>query len=209
MDLAPLGGVQDDDLPSYTWDDSYARVLSQNPELSAAQTRVARARLAIARARRENVPNVEVMASVSHMYQTGDDVAGVQVGIPLPICNRNQGNILTAEAELIAAQNDARRIELDLQDKLATAYRRYADAQQQVQRYRERILPRARQSWNLVGEGYRHGQVDFLVLLTSQRTYIRVNLMYIEALAELRRAATLIDGMLLSGSLQNEPRDNE
>jgi cobalt-zinc-cadmium efflux system outer membrane protein len=181
MELAPLGGILDDDLPSYTWDDSYARVLSQNPELA-----------------------VEVMASASHMDQTGDDVAGVQIGIPLPICNRNQGNILAAEAELIAAQNNARRIELELQDRLATAYRRYANALEQVERYREQILPRAEQSWDLVGRGYREGQVDFLVLLTSQRTYIRVNLMYVEALAELRDAATLIDGMLLSDSLQGE-----
>jgi outer membrane protein, heavy metal efflux system len=202
MQLPPLSGDLEDDIPSYAWEDSYARILSQNPELAAAQMRVERARLSIERARRENVPNVEVMASVSHMDQTGDDVAGVQIGIPLPICNRNQGNILTADAELMAAQNDSRRIELELQDRLATAYRRYADAREQVQRYREQILPRAQQSWDLVGEGYRQGQVDFLALLTSQRTYIRVNLMYVGALAELRRAVTLIDGMLLSDSLQ-------
>ncbi len=138
------------------------------------------------------------------MYQTDDDVAGVQVGIPLPICNRNQGNILTADAELIAAQNESRRIELELQDRLATAYRGYANAREQVERYRAQILPRAQQSWDLVGRGYREGQVDFLVLLTSQRTYTRVNLMFVEALAELRQAETLIDGMLLSDSLQME-----
>jgi outer membrane protein, heavy metal efflux system len=200
--LAPLSGSLEDEIPNYGWDETYARILSQNPTLAAAQMRIERARLALQRARRENVPNVEVMASVGHMYQTGDDVAGVQVGIPLPICNRNQGNILTADAELIAAQNDSRRIELELQDRLATAYRRYANAREQVERYRAQILPRAQQSWDLVARGYREGQVDFLVLLTSQRTYTRVNLMFVEALAELRQAVTLIDGMLLSDSLQ-------
>jgi cobalt-zinc-cadmium efflux system outer membrane protein len=204
LELASLSGNLEDDIPNYGWDDTYARILAQNPTLAAAQMRVERARLVLERARRENVPNVEVMASVSHMYQTDDDVAGVQVGIPLPICNRNQGNILSADAELIAAQNDSRRIELELQDRLATAYRRYANAREQVERYRTQILPRAQQSWDLVGRGYREGQVDFLVLLTSQRTYTRVNLMFVEALAELRQAETLIDGMLLSDSLQME-----
>jgi cobalt-zinc-cadmium efflux system outer membrane protein len=204
LELAPLGGNLEEDIPIYGWEETYARVLAQNPTLAAAQMRVERARLALARARRENVPNVEVMASVGRRYQTDDGVAGVQVGIPLPICNRNQGNILTADAELIAAQNDSRRIELQLQDRLATAYRRYADAREQVERYRAQILPRAQQAWDLVGRGYREGQVDFLVLLTSQRTYTRVNLMYVEALAELRQAVTLIDGMLLSDSLQTE-----
>jgi cobalt-zinc-cadmium efflux system outer membrane protein len=204
LDLSSLSGNLEDDVPSYSWEESYSMVVSQNPRLAAAQARVARARFALERARRQNVPNVEVMASVSHMDQTGDDVAGVQVGIPLPICDRNQGNILTAEAELIAAQNDSRRIELALQDQLAMAYRRYVDAQQQVQRYRDEIRPRAQKSWDFVEQGFREQQVGSLALLTSQRTYTRVNLMYVEALAELRRAVTLIEGMLLSDSLKDE-----
>ena len=204
LDVSSLSGDLEDNIPSYSWDESHSLVLSQNPRLAAAQARVARARIALCRARRENVPNVEVMASVGHMDQTGDDVAGVQIGIPLPICNRNQGNILSAEAELIAAQNDSRRIELELQDQLAMAYRRYVNAQQQVKRYRDEIRPRAQKSWDFVRQGFSQGQVGTLDLLISQRTYARVNLMFVEALAELRRAVTLIEGMLLSDSLQEE-----
>jgi outer membrane protein TolC len=111
---------------------------------------------------------------------------------------------MAAQAELTAAANDLRRIELDLQDRLAMAYRRYANARQQVDRYRNEILPRADRSIELLGEGYRAGQADFLPLLTSQRTYIRVNLAYVDALLELRQAATLIEGQLLSDSLQAE-----
>ena len=202
--MTQLAGNLNDALGEYGWEATYARLMSQSPELSAAEARVQRARLAILRARRENVPNVEVMASASHMTQNGDDVAGVQVGIPLPICNRNQGNILAAEAELVAAQNNSRRLELQLQERLAAAYRRYADARQQVERYQQEILPRAQEALELVGRGYREGQVDFISLLTTQRTYIRSNLAYIEALAELRQATTLIDGMVLSDSLQAE-----
>jgi cobalt-zinc-cadmium efflux system outer membrane protein len=204
LNLSSLSGNLEDDIQALSWEESVSLVMSQNPQLAAAQMRVARARLALERARRENVPNVEVMASVSHMDQTGDDVAGVQIGIPLPICNRNQGNILTAEAELIAALNDSRRIELVLQDQLAIAYRRYVDAQQQVTRYRDEIRPRAQKSWDFVQQGFANQQVGSLELLISQRTYTRVNLMYVDALAELRRAVTLIEGMLLSDSLQEE-----
>ena len=198
----PLSGSLDDDIPIYTWEETYARVLVENPDLAASQARVRRSRLAIERARRENVPNVEVMASVSHMHQSDEDVAGIQIGIPIPICNRNQGNIFEAESNLVAAENNIRRLELDLQDRLAMAFRRYANARQQVERYQQQILPRAQQSLDLVGAGYREGQVDFLALLTSQRTYIRVNLAYVAALAELRQASTVIEGQLLTESLQ-------
>jgi outer membrane protein, heavy metal efflux system len=198
-----IAGSLDDEIPSYTWDEAYTRVLAENPALAAASARARKARLAIERARRENIPNVQVMASVSHMFQTDDDVAGVQVGIPIPVCNQNQGNILAAEAELIAAENGVRRLELELQDRLAIAFRRYATARQQTERYRQEILPRAQSSLDLVGTGYREGQVDFQTLLTSQRTYIRVNLAYIAALAELRQAVTVIEGQLLTDSFQS------
>jgi cobalt-zinc-cadmium efflux system outer membrane protein len=204
MAPSPLVGSLDDELPAYEWEEVYTAVIGQHPQLAAAVARIGRARIAIARARKENVPDVSVMTMVTHMNQTGDDVVGVQAGIPIPVLNQNQGNILAAQAELTAAANDLRRIELDLQDRLAMAYRRYANARQQVDRYRNEILPRADKSIELLAEGYRAGQADFLALLTSQRTYIRVNIAYVEALLELRQAATLIEGQLLSDSLQAE-----
>ena len=204
LDLSSLSGNLEDDIPSYSWDESYARVLSQNPRLAAAQMRSERARLALERARRENVPNVEVMASVSHMDQTGDDVAGVQVGIPLPICNRNQGNILTAEAELIAAQNDSRRIELELQDQLAMAYRalrRRPAAGEALSRRNPAAcaeivgLCRSRDS---VGAGRLTGAADQPANVCSGQSDV------CRGVGRAAPAVTLIEGMLLSDSLQEE-----
>jgi outer membrane protein, heavy metal efflux system len=202
LHVAPLAGTLENDMPSLDWEASYARLLAASPELGAAMARIERAQLAISRARRESIPDIDLMVSVHHMNTSGDDVVGVQAGIPVPVLNRNQGNIRAAEAEWIAARNEARRVELSLQDGLAMAFRRYADARQQAERYRGEILPRAERSLELVSRGYREGQSDYLTLLTSQRTYIRANLAYIEALAELWQAATLIEGQLLSGSLQ-------
>jgi outer membrane protein, heavy metal efflux system len=204
LEPRPLAGELDAEIPDYTWEDSYARAVALNPELSAAEARVRRARIAIERERQQNVPNIDVMLSALHKNTNHDDVAGVQVGFPLPILDRNQGNIFAAEAELIEAQNNVRRLELDLQDRLAMALRRYANARQQADRYKQEILPRAKQSLDLVTRGYASGQVDFLTQLTSQRTYIRVNLAYLGTLDELWQAATLIDGQLLSGSLQGD-----
>jgi len=143
------------------------------------------------------------------MNQSDSDAATVRVGVPLPVFNRNQGNRLQADAELIAAQNEAGRIELDLRDRLAMAFRRYATARQQVERYRKEILPRAQQSIDVVRRGYEAGQINFLSLLTSQRTYIRANLMYVDTLNDMWQAATLIEGQLLSDSLQGESAGRE
>ncbi|MCL4202634.1 MAG: TolC family protein [Pirellulaceae bacterium] len=73
-------------------------------------------------------------ASVLHNNSSGDDVAGVQVSLPLPLFNRNQGNIVAANFRLVAAQQNTERIRLDFQNRLAAVYRRYANARQQVEK---------------------------------------------------------------------------
>ena len=201
LPMDPLDGQLDGNIPQLEWEDCLAGVLDRNPDLSAARMRVERARLAIRRARKENVPDVDLSVSIRHMAPTDSDVANVQAGIPLPLFDRNQGNIMSACSELVATSNEVRRIELDLQDRLAVAFRRYVNSRQQVDRYTDRILGWSKRSLDLVTEGYRTGQVDYITLVNSQRTYIRVHLSYIDSLRELRQAATMIAGQLLIESL--------
>jgi cobalt-zinc-cadmium efflux system outer membrane protein len=180
-------------------------VLNCHPELIEARAQVERARLAILRAKREPIPDVDVWISVRHHNVTRDDVANVQAGIPIPVFNRNQGNLRAAEAEWIVARNEFRHIELDLLDRLAVAYRRHANARRQVDRYATRMIPRAARSLKLVTNGYELGQVEYLTLLTAQRTYLHVNLSYLDSLRELRASTTLIEAQLLGESLATRP----
>ena len=205
MQMSPVTGELNADMPSFDWDTCYATVLGGNPALQAARTRVDRARIVISRAKREPIPNIDLSVSHRHHNVTNDNVTNVQVGIPIPIFNRNQGNIRSAEAEWVAACNEVKRIELELQDRLAVAYRRYANARQQADRYSKRMVPRAKKSLRLVTDGYESGQIKYLPLLTAQQTYLQVNLSYLDSLQELRAAASMIDGQLLSESLTKRP----
>lgn len=207
MQTTPLAGQLDADLPTYVWDECYAMVLGGHPELNAARARVDRACIAIHRARKEPIPNIDLYVSMRHNNITGSDNANVQLGIPIPIFNKNQGNIRSAEAEWIAANKEVERIELDLQDRLAVVYRRYANARQQVDRYSKRMVPRANSSLNLVTDGYEKGQVKYLTLLTAQQTYLQVNLSYLDSLRELWASSAMIEGQLLTGSLRVESRE--
>jgi len=201
MGLSSLSGELDGHQKPLDWNESYEMVFGNNPELNAARAHVDRASIGIVRASREPIPNIDLSVSVRHHNVTHDDVANVQVGFPIPIFDKNQGNIRSAEAEWLAANNEVRRIELDLQDRLAVAYRRYANARQQADRYRQRMIPKARKSLELVTRGYEMGQVKYLTLLTAQQTHLQVNLAYLDSLQEFRASAAVINGQLLSGSL--------
>jgi len=206
MQMTPLAGELAGELSTIAWEECYRMVLGCNPELNAANTRMERASIAIQRARREPLPNVDLAVSVRHHNVTQSDVANVQVGVPIPIFNRNQGNIRSAEAAWMAAKNEVKRIELDLHDRLAVAYRRYANAAQQADRYSQRMVPRAKKSLELVTSGYARGQVKYLTLLTAQETYLQVSLAHLDSLRELRASFAVIEGQLLSGSLTQSPK---
>ncbi len=205
MVAAPLSGQLGSNPPELDWETCYAKILGGNPELDAARARIERESSAIRRAELELIPNLDFFLSLRHHNVTSDDVANVQVGIPIPLFDRNRGNIQSAKARWIAAMNEVERIELDLQDRLAVAFRRYANALQQTDRHRLRIVPRAKRSLELVTVGYDAGQVDYQTMLAAQRTHLQVSLSQLDSLGELWKASTLIEGQLLKNSLGRSP----
>ena len=189
-----------------SWEQSLARLLATSPEVAAAASALERARWTTMRARAEPIPNLRVQLGVMQDNGIDGKTDGiVQVLMPLPIFNRNTGAIRQAESEVVAAERAVQQLELDLQNRLAPVYERYASAAARVRRYRELILPYAQESLDLVRRRYEGGEFPFLNLLNAQRTYFETNLQYLESLRELRSASVEIEGLLLRGSLSAAP----
>jgi cobalt-zinc-cadmium efflux system outer membrane protein len=187
--------------------DALTQLRSQSPELATAMSEISRARAVLDRAQVEPIPNVIVQGLVNAVDNgvSGKPDAGITVTVPLPVFNRNQGAILKARHEVVAAERAVQQIELGLQSRLAPVFERYANARYHVQRYREAILPAAQESLDLTRKLYEGGEATFLSLLTSQRTFSQTNLNYLESLRELRIAEAEIDGFLLRDSLDVVP----
>lgn len=185
------------------WNEQLVRVTSTSPEMSAAMAEFSRAQVALQRARVEPVPDVTTQFVAQYDNATGDAIAGVQVGIPIPIWNKNQGGIRQAEAEITQARRNMDRIELDLKERLSIAYQEFSTARSQAQTYSTEILPKAQETFELVQRGYRLSELGYLDLLSAQRTYSQTNLAYLESLSTLWRSWADIEGLLLSNSLSS------
>jgi cobalt-zinc-cadmium efflux system outer membrane protein len=196
-----LVGNLDRESPAWSWHEMLAALMTNSPELAAAEVNVVRAERGLERARQEIKPDYDVMVSLRHHNVTADEIANIQVGFPIPYLDRNQGNIQSARADLVIAQHAVRQLQLRLHDRLSTVYRQYRDAYQQAMRYRSETVPRAERSMALSREGYKHGQLDYLNLLTAQRSYFQVKLSHLKSLGQLHRTMVLLEGQLLSGSL--------
>jgi len=202
MQPVELDGQAEELVCERSWDEALQHLLNASPQLGAAYAEVERAHWALRRALVENVPNVQLQLGAAYDYESRDPIGSVQVGFPIPVFNKNQGRIRQARHQVVAAEANYQRLELSLQQRLAQVYEQFENARQQVERFREEILPAAEESLELVRLGYDNGELDFLALLNAQQTYAESQLQYIGAQRELRRTSIQIDGMLLSGSLR-------
>jgi cobalt-zinc-cadmium efflux system outer membrane protein len=201
MEPRRLAGNPEQAVMDLDWHGTLERVLSRSPEVALAAAELERARRALVRACAEVRPDVDVMAAVQENNISHDTMAGVQIGMPLPILNRNQGGIRQARAEIAAASRNLERVRLDLRHRLASVFQNYAAARFEVERYSREILPKAQHTLDLVSRSYGLGETGYLDMLAAQRTYFQTNVAFIAALRELWRATLRIDGLLLDNSL--------
>jgi outer membrane protein, heavy metal efflux system len=197
MPVSRLAGDLDLPLPAYDLDRVRVYVLGIHPELRSAQVGVERARLVLRRAEVEPVPNVTVGAGYTYEGQTRSNDWEIGVSVPVPLWNKNQGNILAARAQVSEAISQVGRVQNDLVNRLATAFSTYAAARKRAERYKTAILPKAQRTYQLSLRAYQGGQFEYLRVLQAQRAVAEANLELVRSLGEMWRAASEIAGLML------------
>ena len=183
----------------------YCELIAASPQLQAARARVDRARTNIGRQSIQAIPNLTAQLGAGHDDATNDAYVNVQLGLPVPIHNKNQGNQQAAQAELCRALQEVQRLELATRAQLQQVMRDYRVSRVTIERYEGTILPKAKETLELSEQAYAVGEFDFLRVLTVRRAFFETNLKYVESLANAAKAAARIDGMLLTGGLNDVP----
>ena len=197
LTIGILYGDLSAELPRLDIEGLQAGVIASNAQVGIAGLEVQQARILYDRAVVEPSPTFNVMGG--YQYQVSPDVHSqgiAQVTMSVPLWDRNQGNIRSAQANLARAHADARRVEVTLAGQAAAALARYRSAVQLVERYTTSILPKSRESLQLTQQLYQRQQIDFLRLLQAQRTLNEVNLGYIDAQEARWTAAAEIANLL-------------
>lgn len=173
------------------------RLKHESPELAELQFDVEQARVAVERASAGRIPNISALAGVQRDNSTQDTIANVQISIPLPVFDRNQGAIAQACGQLSAAQAALQARELALDQQLLLAMRDYRTARERVTKYASKVLPAARETLDMISTGYQQGQLDYVQVLTVQQTYAAKNLSYLQDLETAWKEWAEIDGLLV------------
>lgn len=215
LTATPMEGDLEDDAPPFDWDMTLAHLLESSPEVQIARAETTRSQFAVHRERVEPIPNLNLRAGTQYNFESRNQQALVEVGVRLPIWNRNQGNICAAQAELGRALAEVPRVELKLQERLARAFARYRAAQAVVVGFRGReledgtrdpgTLDDAEQTYSLYRDAFGKRRAAYPQVLIAQRDYFQSRVEYVEALAELRRIEVAIRGLLLVDGLEEPP----
>ena len=196
-------------------------LVRQSPDIRVAQAGVERARAVLTRAHAERIPDLFVRGGLGYNYERFEPVVPnvpgprkgfegrLEVGVNVPIFNRNQGGIAAAEAELAIAERDLDRLQLVLRSRFASSFREYRNAQQMVERYRTHVVPRAREAYRTYLTNFRQMAAAYPQVLIAQRTLFQVEVEYARALVQLRQAAVGLRGFLLEGGLDPLSRPGE
>ncbi len=204
-ELAParLIGTLPDNAVRLDWNQTLSQVVAGSPEYSTAQAAVNQARAELDRQLVQPIPNVAYQFGAGVDNGTNSGMMNVQIGIPVPIHNKNQGNISAARAEYCRAVMELQRIEYAIQARLALVSGNYDSAAAAVSTYSDQILPSAGESLELAELAYKAGETSFLQVLVARQTYFDTQLKFIESQSRLAQAAAQVDGFVLSGGLDS------
>jgi cobalt-zinc-cadmium efflux system outer membrane protein len=191
------------------FDMALAHLLEASPEVLAARAEVARNQVGLRREQVEPIPNLQVHLANGYDFETRNDTSSVQLGVRLPIFDRNQGNIRAAQARLAYAAAEVQRVELSLRQRLSRQYARYRTALAAAEVYRENNLPDAREAYETYRESFGKGRAAWPQVLVAQRTYFQISVDYVQALEDLRRAEVAILGLLLVDGADEPPASGE
>jgi len=202
---APLSGSVDAPVPLVRYDAALVRVLNEHTDVLTALNNIRQARVNVELAYANRIPDISTHVAVQKDYTAPPFGAAVNVavGIPLPIWDRNQGNIEQAEAQLASAVEGPHATRDDLTNRLADAFERYDDNRTLVEYYNKHILPDQVQAFRGIRQRYEiePDAVAFSDIVNAQQTLATSVSAYVTTLGSLWTAVVDLAALLEADDL--------
>jgi len=162
-------------------DDFQLKALQNRPDLRAAQQGVTASKSQLELQKAIGKQDVTVQGNYSHV--NGINAANFLGSIPLPIFNRNQGEIARARFAVTQAQELEKATNGQALTDVYDAYQGLRSNDKVVMLYMSTYLDVATRSRDISEYSYRHGGASLLIFLDAERSYRATQLAYRQSLA--------------------------
>lgn len=164
--------------------------LDVRPDIRSRRAVVAQREADLKLAKAFRVPDVTIGAGYAVQGSRGPDnqqMGILNLGVPLPLFNRNQGGIVQAEVGVQSAQAELDRTVNQVENQVDVAYRNLLQSRRLVEAYLAGVLEDARSTFTIVERAYERGGATILDLLDAARTSRTIQQNFIEALFSYQR----------------------
>jgi len=162
-------------------EDLQLQALQQRPDLKAATQGVTTATSQWQLAKADGKQDVTVQGNYSHV--NGINAASFYGSIPIPIFNRNQGEIARTKSVIVQSQELEKATNNQVMTDVRDAYENLQTNDQIVHLYLSGYLDRAQKDRDISEYAYQRGAVSLLDFLDAERSYRAIQLAYRQALA--------------------------
>ncbi len=131
----------------------------------------------------QRIPDLNVSLGSQYSAEDRERVNVVGLSMPIPLFNRNQGNILSAARRADQARDLRNATELRLRADVEQAMDQWVVAKEEINSFDQTILPSAKSAVDSATRGFEMGKFAFLDVLDAQRTLIGARTQYVDALA--------------------------
>jgi cobalt-zinc-cadmium efflux system outer membrane protein len=178
--------------------DLQQRALANRPDLKSAETGIEKAAADLRLAKANGYPDPTIGTSLLHagneiggpswfqpFYPKGEtsNTMGVGISFPIPLFNRNQGEIARTRSEQRRADLLAQATRNQVLQDVETAYVSFQWSRERVRLYEQTYLSRAKESRDTAEFAFQKGATSILDLLDAERTYRATQLAYRKELA--------------------------
>jgi outer membrane protein, heavy metal efflux system len=172
------------------------RGLQQSPSLIRARAEIDHRQALTKVERTRQIPDITLSVGAKRDEQLGRNQVILGVSLPLPLFDRNQGNLLEALRRTDKARDELTATEIRLASELGQAHGRLNAARQEADLLQRETLPGAQSAYEATTKGFELGKFSFLEVLDAQRTFFQAKSQYLRALAETHRTAAEIDRLV-------------
>lgn len=167
--------------------------LGETAEMRQAAAQIDRSDASLGSEKAQRIPNLTVSVGSQYDRSIRERVNVVGLSMPLPLFDRNQGNILSASRRSDQARDQRNAVELRLRAETQTALNQWSTAMQEVESYDKTILPSAQKAVDTATRGFEMGKFGFIEVLDAQRTLIVARGQYLDSLATATNARAMVE----------------
>jgi outer membrane protein, heavy metal efflux system len=128
------------------------------------------------------------------LHQTGNSF-GVFISVPIPLFDRNQGELLRARTEQSQAEASLRMVRAEIETEIHTAYTDFNLARELLHSIENEMLHQARQVREVMEFSYRRGEASLVEFLDAQMAFNETAEAYNDARAEYARNLYLLESV--------------